>query len=162
MKTGFTAFCMLLFSVAFAQTATDETEVRKLVDELITSFNSHDFTTLKLNSTDDVSWVNMMGRWWKGRDEVVSAHDEIFGKIFKGVKFENKSVTLKPITPDVMVVHVVEQVGAFYPPDGVDRGVNKRPASENNLQLIYVKKGGKWLLSAAHNTEVYPAQRPDR
>lgn len=149
-------FCtlMLYCSLAFAQSKADEAVVIRLVDELIASFNSQDFTTLKVNSTDDVSWVNIMGRWWKGREEVVQAHQEIFNKIFRQVKFERKSVSLRSLTTDVIVVHAVQHVGPFFPPDGIDRGVNKRPESDNNLQLTYVRQNGRWLLAAAHNTEI--------
>lgn len=140
----------------FAQSTDDEAAVTKLVDELAESFNTHNFTTLKVNSTEDVSWVNIIGMWWKGRDQVIGGHYGIFNKIFNGVKFEKKEVTLRRITSDVTLVNVIQHVGAFYPPDGVDRGNNKRPEIDNNLQLLYVKKDGKWLLSAAHNTEVQP------
>ena len=145
---------MLLSTLAFSQSKTDEGEIQTLVDELIGAFNSHDFKTLSVNSTEDVSWVNMMGRWWKGRQEVVGAHYEIFNKIFRNVRFEKKSVSLRPVSADVVVVHAVQHVGAFFPPDGIDRGVNKRPESDNNLQLVYVRQNGRWLLSAAHNTEI--------
>jgi len=160
MKILLVAVLFLANAPAFAQSKPDEDQVNLLVDDLIASFNSHDFKTLEVNSTKDVSWVNMMGRWWKGRDEVVSAHKEIFNKIFNGVKFEKKSVSMRFLSADIVVVHVIEHVDAFFPPDGVDRGGNKRPASDDNLQLVYLKTNGKWLLSAAHNTEVQPGGPP--
>ena len=160
MKSFFVCLSLLVTSAVFSQSSTDEAEVRKLVEELITSFNTHDFTSLKANSTDDVSWVNVMGKWWKGRDEVVNSHYEIFNKIFNGVKFEKQDLSIRFITPDVILVHVLQHVGAFFPPDGVDRGSNRRPEADNNLQLVYVRKDGKWMLSAAHNIEVAPPRPP--
>ena len=160
MKTALFGILLIISSPVISQSKTDEAEVKKLVNELHDAFNSHDFTTLKVNSTDDVSWVNIVGMWWKGRDQVVGAHTAVFDKIFNGVKFEEKEVAFRAVSGDVILVNVIHHVGAFYPPDGVDHGNNKRPAIDNNLQLVYVKQNGKWLLSAGHNTEVQPGTVP--
>ena len=160
MKLSIVAILLLSSSLSFAQSKTDEAAVRKLVDELMLSFTTHDFTTLKVNSTDDVTWVNIVGMWWKGRNEVVGAHYAIFNKIFNGVKFETKELTLRPVSETVILVNAIQHVGAFFPPDGVDHGTNRRPEVDNNLLLLYVKKDGKWLLSTAHNTEVQPGTVP--
>jgi uncharacterized protein (TIGR02246 family) len=154
MKAFLFSAIMLLSSAMFAQSKADEIQITKLIDDLIAAYNSHDFTTLKNNSTDDVNWINIVGMWWKGRNEVIGAHNGIFNTIFNGVKFDKKSVSMRSVTDDVMLANVIIHVGEFFPPDGVDRGTNKQKAADDIITLVYVKKGGKWLLTAGQNTVI--------
>ena len=154
MRTILICLLLLNSSVIFSQSSADEAQINKLIDELVDGYNTHDFTSLKNNSTNDVNWVNIVGMWWKGRDAVLAAHYGIFNTIFKGVKFEKKSSVIRRVTNDVAIANVVVHVGEFYPPDGIDHGGNKRDAADNILTLIYVNKGGKWLLTAGQNTVV--------
>jgi hypothetical protein len=60
------------------------------------------------------------------------------------------------VTSDVAVVNLLCHVGSLFPPDGIDRGNNKTPETDNLLMLVYVKKKGAWLLSAGQNTLIEP------
>ncbi|RYY11335.1 MAG: SgcJ/EcaC family oxidoreductase [Chitinophagaceae bacterium] len=136
MKTLLVCTLTFVSSFVFAQSKPDETRINKLIDDLILAFNTHDFTTLKDNSTDDVSWVNIVGMWWKGRNEVVGAHNGVFNTIFD------------------ILANVIIHVGEFFPPDGVDHGTNKQKAANDILTLVYVKRLDRWLLTAGHNTVI--------
>jgi hypothetical protein len=76
--------------------------------------------------------------------------------MFNGVKFEKKSLTMRQITKDVVVANLVIHVGEFYPPDGINRGNNKREATDDILTLVFVNSDNKWLLTAAQNTVIDP------
>jgi hypothetical protein len=60
----------------------------------------------------------------------------------------------------VAVVNMYCHVGAFYPPDGVNRGTNKEGDDDDLLTLVMVKKQGKWLLTAGQNTVVRASAEP--
>lgn len=160
MKTLLIIFLLFLSVTAFGQTNTDEEQINKLISEMTDGFNTHNFASLEKNSTEDVNWVNIVGMWWKGRREVVGAHYGIFNTIFKGVKFEKKSVKTRFITKDAAIANVVIHVGEFYPPDGIDHGNNKKEAADDILTLVYVKRDGKWLLTAGQNTVIDPRAVP--
>ncbi|WP_018621449.1 hypothetical protein [Spirosoma luteum] len=49
------------------------------------------------------------------------------------------------------IAHLFWSVGAFYPPDGVDRGTNKMGDDHELATLVMIKQNGKWLLTAGHN-----------
>lgn len=153
MKYIISLLC-LIPSIALSQPEPDKAEINGLIDQLVSSWNTHDFSTMRNNSTPDLNWVNIVGIWWKDRETAVGAHYGIFNTMFNGVKFEKKSVALRAITNDVVIANLLIHVGEFYPPDGVDHGNNKREAADDILTLVYVKKGGKWLLTAAQNTVV--------
>lgn len=162
MKTILICLLLLNSPVVYCQFKADETQINKLIDELVVGYNTHDFTSLKNNSTDDVNWVNIVGMWWKGRDTVLAAHYSIFNTIFKGVKVEKKSSAIRSVTKDVAIANVIVHVGEFYPPDGINHGSNKQNSADNNMTLVYVNKGGKWLLTTGQNTVVDANATPPR
>jgi uncharacterized protein (TIGR02246 family) len=148
-------FLLLLLLVPLAvcaQTPEDEKSINKVIDELVASWNSHDFSSMEKNSTPDMNWINIVGVWWKDRATAVAAHTGSFNAMFNGVKFEKKSLVLRSITKDVTIANLIIHVGEFFPPDGVDHGNNKREAADDILTIVFVKKNSKWLITAAQNT----------
>ena len=156
MKTCLLALAALLAtSRAFAQiSATDEAAIRQTVTRITTNYTDHHFVDMAAYTTPDISWVNIVGMWWRGRPAVQAAHQQIFDTIFKGVPFQPGKATVRALTPDVAVVNMYCHVGTFYPPDGIDHGTNKEGDSDDLLTLVLVKKQGKWLLAAGQNTVV--------
>ena len=134
--------------------AADEAAIRRVVQRMATNYADHKFSDMAAYATPDVSWVNIVGMWWRGRPAVQAAHQQIFDGIFNGVAFTPGAVTVRGLTSDVAVVNMYCHVGAFYPPDGVNRGTNKMGDDDNLLTLVLVKKRGQWLLTAGHNTVV--------
>jgi uncharacterized protein (TIGR02246 family) len=152
--------CFLAFSFLFSYSQTDEESVKGQVTRLVSDWNSHKFENMDSYTTEDVEWVNIIGIWWKGRTEVKEGHQRNFNAIFKGVEFKQKSLKIRFLTSDVAIANLICHVGEFFPPDGVDHGNNKMPAADDLLTLVYIKKNGKWLLSAGQNTVIQ--SRPSR
>jgi uncharacterized protein (TIGR02246 family) len=163
MKTCLLILALVLgTSRAFAQLSpADEAAVRRTVTRLTTNFQNHHFADMAAYTTPDVSWVNIVGMWWRGRAQVQQAHQQIFDTIFKGVAFTPGRATVRGIAPGVAVVNMYCHVGAFYPPDGIDHGSNKEGDDDNLLTLVLVKKQGNWLLAAAQNTVVRASAQPN-
>ena len=121
---------------------------------MVSDWNTHEFKNMDSYTTEDVEWVNLVGMWWKGRSDVKQAHQSTFDHFFKGVPFTQKSLTIRLLTSDVAVANLLCHVGSLFPPDGIDRGTNRTPETDNLLTLVYVKKNGTWLLSVGQNTLV--------
>lgn len=138
--------------LGFSQT--DEKSIQAQVTQMVSDWNTHEFKNMDSYMTDDVEWVNIVGMWWKGRAEVKAAHQGNFGAFFKGVPFKQKSLKTRFLTKDVAVATLVSSVGEFFPPDGIDHGNNKMPASDDILTLVFVKQNGKWLIASGQNTVV--------
>lgn len=160
MKLLFLCPLLALSPLTHAQTKSDEAQINKLIDATVpkSGASGFDFSPLLSNSTEDASWVNIVGMYWGGRETMRQAFQAMFNerKMFKGVPFEKKSSSIRFITPDVAVAKVVAHVGEFYPPDGVNRGNNVQPASDEMGTMVFVKKDGKWLFTAGQNTLVDP------
>ena len=147
-----TALLCLLSLSLFAQN--DKAAIEKQIDGLFADWNSHAFKNMSNYTTDDVEWINIVGMRWKGRQEVQMAHQAIFDAMFKKVPFRKEELTIRMLTDEVAIAYLVCHVGEFFPPDGMDHGGNKMPEADNALTLVYVKKGGKWLLTSGQNTVV--------
>jgi len=162
MKTLFLNLALLLLSpLAIAQNpaalpvpAAEAAAIQAVVTKVVTNYRDHKFQDMAGYATEDVSWVNIVGMWWRGRPQVQEAHQAIFDRIFTGVKFTPGPPTIRLVTPDVAVVNLYCGVGAFYPPDGVNRGTNKMGDNQDLLTLVLVKQRGSWLLTAGQNTQV--------
>ena len=147
------SFILLMTSV-FGFSQTDEKQIQSQVAQMVSDWNTHEFKNMDSYMTEDVEWVNIVGMWWKGRAEVKAAHQGNFGAFFKGVPFKQKSLQTRFLTKDVAVATLISNVVEFFPPDGIDHGNNKMPASDDILTLVFVKKNEKWLIASGQNTVV--------
>ena len=87
-------------SLAAPLPAADEAAIRQTVARMTTNFQNHQFANMAAYTTPDVSWVNIVGMWWRGRPQVQMAHQQIFDRMFVGVPFKQGEVTVRAITPD--------------------------------------------------------------
>lgn len=142
----------LLTSTVFGQqkaTSTDEKAVRAATEALVTSWNNHNYADLPSYATADADWVNIVGMWWKGRDAVQKAHQVYHEQMFKTTPLATETITVRFITSDVAIVHQLTKIGAFTTPSG-----HKAGNDQNLATLVFVKQGGKWLLTAGQNVPV--------
>ena len=159
MKKLFTS--LLLSSLAllnYAQSSKDSEEVIRVANAFFNSWNKHDFSDVPNYTTEDVSFVIGPGVLWKGRNQVQKGHEDVHKSIMKNTSFipDQQTISTRFITPDVAVTNLVAKMGAFYPPDGVDRGNNKQGDNKVMLTMVEIKKGGKWLLTAGQGTSIVP------
>jgi uncharacterized protein (TIGR02246 family) len=127
----------------------DEVAVDNQVDALIASWNNHNYDDIANYATEDCDWVNVVGMWWKNRREIQYAHQVFHEGMFKNVPLTKTSVHFRAVTKDVMVVHLLQRVGAYTSPSGTFY-----PEADNLKLLVYVKKSEKWLLTAVENVVV--------
>ena len=139
----------------FAQDKTDEQAIKNQLSAFFISWNNHNFDDMKNYTTDDVDWVNVVGMWWKGRKEVQFAHQAYHNTMFKNVPLEQKQSTIRFITPDVAVVHMVSYYGEFTTPGG-----GKAGKTDDMATLVFLKKNGKWLITAGENVMVDAMAKP--
>ena len=160
MKIPLTAAMFLLScGLSVAQThATDEAAINGQVDAMIRSWNQHKYDDLKNYTTAETDWVNVVGMWWKGRQESQYAHQAYHNTIFKTAVCEKRSVAIRFVTPDVAIAHVLWHFSDPHPvplPDG------KLPGPTDALaQVVYVKQQGKWLMTAGENVVIDPGAQP--
>lgn len=117
------------------------------------AWNRGDATALAQLFGDDADFVNVVGLWWRNRQEIRQAHDYGFRKIFAGSHMEFDHVTVRRLGCDAAVVigswtlsgqAAAEGVAVTQPRRGVFTFVLERGAS------------GVWTAVSAHNTDRVP------
>ena len=146
--------CFLLAgsSLANAQNrATDEKQINEQIDAMIADWNRHNFDNITSYTTPDFDWVNIVGHLWQGQKENKFGLDTFHKSFFKNTPQTKSRTHIRFVKDDVAIVHLFWSVGAFYPPDGVDRGTNKMGDDHELATLVMIKQNGKWLITAGHN-----------
>ncbi|WP_299289345.1 SgcJ/EcaC family oxidoreductase [uncultured Mucilaginibacter sp.] len=148
-----TTIFLFISGIIFAQDRSkDEAAINKQVDAMIYSWNHHNYDDMKNYTTENTDWVNVVGMWWKGRKESQYAHQAYHNTIFKTSVGEKKSVSIRFVTNDVAIAHLMCHFSDPHPiplPDG------KEPGPTDDLAtLVYVKQNGKWLMTAGENVHI--------
>jgi uncharacterized protein (TIGR02246 family) len=133
--------------------ARDAAEIKAALDGTQAAWNHHDMTAFCSYMTDDVEWVNVVGMRWKGKAQVIKAHDSMHKTIFKTRELHDAQLEdLRQIAPGVVIATSV------IPADGYTtlRGTTE-PADRNVLTEVFVQRGGKWLVISGHNTTINEA-----
>ena len=136
------------------QTPDDREAVNNVATAFLNSFKKHNFSDTNTYTIQDVNVINPAGMWWKKRADVQKAFHTFHQTFFKNVTMTEESRSVRFIDPDVAIINLIVKMSAFYPPDGVDRGNNKRGDNRNVATMVVVKKDNKWLLASAQNTAI--------
>jgi len=148
------ATLMAITTIKAQSRAEDEAAIQKTWDRFGNSWRNQDFSDMKDYMTPDCHWINVVGMHWHNLKEVQFAHQAFISAFLKDAKSEDKSSDLRFVTNDVAIMYRVTHIGAFYPPDGVDRGVNKQGDKDNIATIVFVKQKGKWLITSGQNSDV--------
>lgn len=151
---GIILCCLLLASCFLSgaqDTANDERQINSQIDAMIADWNRHNFDNLPSYTTTDFDWVNIVGHWWRGQKQNKFGLEALHKTFFKNTPQTKSRTHIRFVTGDVAIVHLYWSVGAFYPPDGVNRGTNKMGDDKELATLVMVKQNGKWLITAGQN-----------
>ena len=146
----------LLFLISssglFAQTfaVSDETAIRALITAVPKAMNDKDWKAYAALFADDADWINVVGMFWHGKDNVVKSHAAYGSTVFRNGGFTYSDILIRDVAPNVAVVVVTEHSVEQLAPDGV----TKLPGGEERLSFVVVKRSGQWKITLGHNTSV--------
>ena len=145
-------------SAAVGQDATQD--VRNAVLGFSTAWNHHDMVAFGKLFAPDADFVNVQGKWWKGRESIQLHHAWAHGVIaqntfphanpayfgiFKHSTIKFIQIDVHFLRKDVAIAHVNwELLG------------DARTSSPRNgvLTFVLTRQNGGWLIAAAQNTEI--------
>ena len=146
---------MLCCAVAHAQGtesvavgSEDERAARQVMAEFQTLWNAHDMKALAELCTEEADFVVISGKRVHGRAEIFAYHDALHKSSLKDRALEHHIEGLRFIRPDVAILHV------RFEGSSRDLEGDKRGATTARATLVVERQGGKWLISAFHNTLV--------
>jgi uncharacterized protein (TIGR02246 family) len=126
----------------------DESAVRNVLAEYEVSWNGHDTAAFGRLFTENCDYVNIAGVHWKGVQEIVQRHAELFENRLKTAVRTLTGAEVRFSTPDVALVHATWDVTGWSRPTG-----EAVPVLKEITTMVVVKTNGKWLITAFQNTE---------
>jgi uncharacterized protein (TIGR02246 family) len=123
----------------------DESAVRNVLAEYAVAWNRHDMTAFGRLFAENCDYVNAAGVHWKGVQEIVQRHADLFQNRLKTAVRTLTGVEVRFPTPGVAIVHATWDVGGWSRPTG--------EAVKEITTVTMVKTNGKWLITAFQNTE---------
>lgn len=123
----------------------------ELVERFARAWNKGDAGGIASLFTSDADFVNVVGLWWRSREEIERAHAYGFKRIFGGARLDLERVEVKHLADRVATVHgrwvLRGQAPHASGPADERRGV---------LMLVAQREPEGWLAAAAQNTDIVP------
>ena len=142
----------------FAQNNTEDSlAVRSVVQRYEDAWNKNDMVTVCNLFTEDGSWINIGGLYWKNKVEITKAH-VAFAPYLKYMVPSNMNIqNIQFIAPGVSLVFIHEALHMNHDltfPDG--RKAAQGQVIYDEISLVLVKNLGQWQIKTGHNTAVDP------
>ena len=116
--------------------AADRGAIERLVTGFNESWNEHDMAQLARLFAPDADFVNVVGMWWKNREEIKKAHAYSHSTFFKNSRLSGEIAGLKFLRPDLATVHILwELVGQIEPNGSIGQ------PRKGVLLLVCAKRG---------------------
>lgn len=119
------------------------------------AWNAHDMSCMAELLTHDADFVNVLGKHWKGIEDIRRAHAAMHETQFRESVWENESVAVQTLHPGVGLVHFRWSIRGDFDPDGTPR--NPRSGL---FSWLVVESQGTWSIRAAHNTTIVQLPPP--
>jgi uncharacterized protein (TIGR02246 family) len=157
-KLSFLAVAFMLLPIAMVKpagaqggSAADERAIRDVETRWETAWNSNDVAALSRDFATDVDAINLAGEWFKGRAPFAQSLQELHSDKAKGSVWQTEETSIKFLTPEIAIVHVLINSHGEHNPDG-----SLRPARHAILTRVEMKRGDQWRIVASQATNIVP------
>ena len=118
--------------------------------EFIAAFNKGDAKAVAAFWTPDATYVDQVGREYKGREAIQQLYEKTFAAN-KGAKLAIHATSTKQVSPDVLLQYGITEVtlAAGGPPIAT------------RFSAVVVKQDGQWYLQSVTDSEIHPPSDAD-
>jgi len=129
----------------------DEAAIRDVVQSRQQqAWNQHDAKAYAALFAEDGDVVNVVGWWWKGRNEIESKLTDAFAFVFRESTLTITEVDVRFLTTEIAVSHTRWTMSGAKTPPTI-------PEPREGIQTIVLQKaGGNWMIEAFQNTNHVP------
>ena len=129
--------------------------IAAVVNGIEAGWNRGDAEKFSAQFAADGGFTNVLGMVYYGHESFKERHDAIFKGVYKGSKSRFAIAKLRFIRPDVTIADVNAEITEFSAlPPGIRAGADGIMRSK--LQMVLVKEGESWWITAFHNVGVTP------
>ena len=111
-------------------------QLQRRVSEMVEAANRHDVAAYDAVFAADADFIDTSGGLTSGRAAIAAVHKEEFATRLAGLKIENESVAVRPLSDQAAVVRIENR---FQPGD-------RRVV----MTAVFVKHGEDWQIVAGH------------
>ena len=141
----------LALPLRVAAQSDDVGAIRELQTMQANAWNRHDAEAYSNLFAEDGDVVNVLGWWWKGREQIRSKLSDAFLFVFRESVLTITDVHVRVLDPTIAVAHVSWTMeGAKAPP-----GAPAPPNRGIQLQVLQ-KHSGRWVIVSFQNTNSVP------
>jgi uncharacterized protein (TIGR02246 family) len=124
-------------------------KVTKTVHSFAECWNRHDMKAFAELFTTDAEFVNVVGLWWKGRDEIKKAHEFSHATMFKDSHLTISDVSIRFPAETVAIARCRWGLEGHFSPEG-----NPLPARNGILVHVLSRTAETWLIIDSQNTDI--------
>jgi uncharacterized protein (TIGR02246 family) len=148
---------VFIFSATFVfaqDSTTRETIIKSIIQKQEEAWNKHDFTTFCKFYTNDATFVNYIGMFWKGEKEIADHLQAITDccLVFTSIKLDFKSIRF--LTNDIAVVYSQETIVADKAYDLPDHHYKQGETEYKMIVQIFIKENQEWKITAQQLTAI--------
>jgi len=126
-----------------------------LADGWQRAWNEHDMQRAGELLAPDADFVNVGGRWLRGRSEFIDYHVRLHEMQMRNSTWSNLALTVRELSADVALAHLEWRIEGDRDPDG-----RSREPRRGVFTWVLAMDGNAGLIAAAHNTNRTPATTP--
>jgi uncharacterized protein (TIGR02246 family) len=135
---------------AAAAPADEIAAVSAAVRQFAEAWNRHDADGLAALYLDDADFVNVIGLWWRGRDEIRREHTMLHEGRMRHTTLAFAEPVVRLLAPGVAVAHVRWELRGDAGAPGWKLGEVRRGI----LTSVLVGREGGWKIASTQNTDV--------
>jgi uncharacterized protein (TIGR02246 family) len=123
--------------------------VTQVVNRFAECWNKHDMHAFGELFAPDAEFVNVVGLWWKGREEIRRAHEFTHAGMFKNSTLTISDVAVRFPAPGIAIARSRWILEGHVAPDGAEL-----PPRTGILLNVLAGHEGAWWIIDAQNTDI--------
>jgi len=124
-------------------------EVTAIVNAFGECWNRHDMNSFAQLFSEDAEFVNVVGLWWKGREEIKRAHEFTHATMFKNSRLTITDVKVRFPVEKIAIARAQWVLEGHVSPEGT-----ALPARTGILLNVLSLTPAGWVIIDSQNTDV--------
>lgn len=129
------------------------TEVTQVVQAFADCWNRHDMDAFAELFAPDAEFVNVVGLWWRGREEIRKAHELTHATMFKSSRLTLADVSVRFPAPGIAIARSRWVLEGHVSPAGA-----ALPARNGVLLNVLSCSPAGWWIIDSQNTDIIEGQ----
>lgn len=127
----------------------DPSKVVRVVDAFADAWNRHDMAAFARLFAPDAEFVNVVGLWWKGREEIRKAHELTHASIFRNSRLTLLETSVRFPSPQFAIARSRWRLDGHASPGG-----DALPPRTGILVNVLAAGDGGWSIIDSQNTDI--------